>query len=212
MKDGDRNTAFFHAKATRRHRANRVEELLDKNGILCREKDGMANIVVDYFADLFATTNPDIQTMDEVLNAIEPRVTADENVLLSIHFTSKEVTDALSDMSPLKSPGPDGYPGLFFQKFWHIIGPNVVSSVLDFLNHKKMPSKVNFTFVVLIPKVKKPSKMSEFRPISLCNVIYKIGSKVLANRLKGVLPSMISPTQSAFVPNRLITDNVLLAF
>lgn len=123
-----------------------------------------------------------------------------------------EGTHALSHMSPLKSSGPDGFPTVFFHKYWHILGANVASCILDFLNYNHLPRLLNFTFNVLIPKVSRPTKITEFRPISLCNVVYKIGSKMIANRLKPFLNGIIFPTQSAFIPRRLITDNILVAF
>ena len=97
-------------------------------------------------------------------------------------------------MGPTKAPGLDGMNALFFQKFWHVVGEAVVTVVLDFLNDGIMLPALNHTNIVLIHKVKNPEMMSDFRPISLCNVFYKIISKVLANKLKQVLPEIISPT------------------
>ena len=115
-------------------------------------------------------------------------------------------------MGPTKAPRPNGMNALFYQKFWHIVGNEVTNAVLDFLHSGNMEPDINYTHIVLIPKVKKPEKMADFRLISLCNVIYKIISKVLANRLKLILPQIFSPSQSAFVPGYLITDNVLVAY
>ena len=84
--------------------------------------------------------------------------------------------------------------------------------VLHFLNSASLPANLNHTFVTLIPKVKNMEYVLEFRPISLCNVLYKIFSKVLANRLKRILPNIIIEHQSAFTKSRLISDNILVAF
>ena len=115
-------------------------------------------------------------------------------------------------MGPTKAPGPDGMNALFYQKLWHIVGDIVVNAMLDYLNCGHMVPEINYTHIALIPKIKSLQKISYFRPISLCNVIYKIISKVLANRLKQILPDIISPTHSAFVLGCLITDNVLVAY
>lgn len=115
-------------------------------------------------------------------------------------------------MAPLKAPGPSGMPPLFYQNFWDLVSFDVTSTVLHFLNKGSLPSPLNHTFITLIPKSKNPENVTKHRPISLCNVLYKIFSQVLANRLKRVLPHIISEYQSAFLKGCLITDNILVAF
>ena len=122
--------------------------------------------------------------MEECLNAIQIRVTEDMKMVLSSEFTAEEVRVALFQMGPTKALRPDGMNAIFYQKFSHIVGNDVVFAMWDFLNNGNMLPEINHTNIVLIPIVKDPEKMSDFRPISLCNVIYKIISKVLANRLK----------------------------
>ncbi|XP_075658690.1 uncharacterized protein LOC142628488 [Castanea sativa] len=127
-------------------------------------------------------------------------------------FTKDEVEAALRTMEPLSAPGPDGMPPTFFQTYWLVVGDDVTSAVLNCLNNYSMPADINHTFITLIPKVKSPEKNSEYRFISLCNVIYKLVSQVLANRLHGLLPDIISKNQSAFQAGRIITDNILMAY
>ena len=101
-------------------------------------------------------------------------------------------------MEALKALGPDGMPPLFFQHYWKIIGDEMLTTVLDCLNLGSFAQSLNNTFITLIPKVKSPTLVSEFCPISLCNTLYKILFKVVANRLKRILPNLISESQSAF--------------
>lgn len=119
---------------------------------------------------------------------------------------------ALFKMAPSKAPGVDGFNVGFFQTHWQLVKPCVLSAVLTFLNGGVLPEEVNQTLLVLIPKVCNPQELSQYRPISLCNVLYKICSKTMANRLRLILEDVISVEQSAFVPGRLIMDNVLIAY
>ena len=172
--------------------------------------EDIAKVASDYFDNLFSAGLCD--QMDKCLDAVSCKVTPNMQNILSSEFNVEEIRTMLFQIGPTKALGPDGMNVLFYQKFWHIVGDSVIIiTILDFLNSGYMVPKINQTNIVLIPKVKNPEKMTDFRPISLCNIIYKIISKVLANRLKQVLPHIISPTQSAFVLGCLITNNVLVA-
>lgn len=105
----------------------------------------------------------------------------------------------------------DGMTAGFYQKYWDIVGDDVISAVQNFFQNGQMLRSFNHTQIVLIPKIRTPTQVLQFRPISLCNVFYKIIAKALANRLHNVLPNLISLNQSAFVKNRHISDNILNA-
>ena len=132
--------------------------------------------------------------------------------MLTAPYTREEVKKALFQIGDMKAPGPNGLHAVFYKRFWHILGEELTDEVLEAVQMRKVPAGWNHTNIVLIPKVDSPEAITQFRPISLCNVVYKIISKMHANRLKKVLPEIISPTQSAFVPGRLITYNVLIAY
>ena len=127
-------------------------------------------------------------------------------------FTKEEMVTALKQMHPTKAPSPDGMSAIFFQKYWDVVGDDITCMVLNVLNSDMSIVDINRTNITLIPKINSPSKMFDFRPISLCNVVYKLVSKVIANRLKNIIPQIISENQSAFLSKRLITDNVLVAY
>ena len=118
----------------------------------------------------------------------------------------------LKQMYPKKAPEPNSMPLLFYQHYWSLVGNCFTSTVFYFLNHGIVPPKFNKTHVMLILKIKNPTKITQFRPISLSNVISRIASQVLANRLKLLFPIIISENHSAFMSERLIIDNVLVTF
>ena len=163
-----------------------------------------------YYADLFKAQSH--TNMDRVLEDVDKVVTDEMVGSLNQPYSEEDERRALFSMHPSKSPGPDGMFPFFFQKFWHIVGLDVTMTMLSVLHLGKYLRKMNFTHIVLIPKKNDPQNITEFRPISLGNVVSYIVSKVLANRVKSILPNIISDAQSAFIPDRLITDNTTVAY
>jgi len=112
--------------------------------------------------------------------------------VLNAKPTAEEIIGVLKEMHPTKAPSPDGLNAIFYTKCWEIGGNDVISFVKRAWNGDVNLSKINKRSIVLIPKVKDPKRLSHYRPISLCNVLYKILSKTIANRLKLFLPRLIS--------------------
>lgn len=210
LKEGDRNTKFFHRQAAWRSKKNKITRLKAEDSRFVENKEEMEHMAREFFQTLYLKDN----SVDprELIDALTPRVDDGMNAGLCKPFSDDEIADALFQIGPLKAPGPDGFPARFFQRNWAVLKKEVTTVVRNFFLQGVMLAGVNDTSIVLIPKVSKPEQLKEFRPISLCNVIYKVVSKCMVNRLRPILKDIISVTQSAFIPERLITDNALIAF
>ncbi|XP_059663891.1 uncharacterized protein LOC132309616 [Cornus florida] len=149
------------------------------------------------------------------LNSLSPFISKSVNtefhdILCSIP-TDVEIMNCMFSIKSKKSPGLDGYNSFFFKKAWSIVGRDVTLAIRDFFQFGKIFKQVNATYLALIPKVPNPSSPSEYRPITCCSVLYKCISKLIVNKLKPIMPTLIDKAQNAFVSGRKIGDNIILA-
>ncbi|GAU51605.1 hypothetical protein TSUD_414370 [Trifolium subterraneum] len=208
LQEGHMNTRFFHMSATVRSKKKKVTKLIADNGTEAHTQEELCEVAKSYFDTLFKPRDGD---HDPVLNLIQPRVTDDDNFVLTAPITKVEIQQALFQMHPDKSPGPDGFNPTFYQRFWEQCNDDIFSAASTWLERGYFPTSLNETNICLIPKCDNSTSMKDLRPISLCNVLYKMISKVLANRLKCCLDKCVSQEQSAFVEGRSILDNALIA-
>ncbi|XP_019199079.1 PREDICTED: uncharacterized protein LOC109192832 [Ipomoea nil] len=209
LRGADANTRFYHRYASARKRKNTILRLRDDLGGWV-DGDAMKPVVMNYFKDIF-TVNPVVNDGSGFFASISTRVTQSHNDWLNRPYDPGEVRDALFAMFPDKAPGPDGMNPGFYQKFWDIVGTDVTGFMLECLNMGAFPPGLNESNIVLIPKTQSPEMVTDLRLITLSNVVYKVAAKVIANRMKPLLGDVISVSQSAFIPGRLITDNILIA-
>lgn len=209
LKSGDMNTKFFHNSVKGKKIQNKVLMLLDDANQEHFSEGSKGNIVVEYFRNLFMSSNPfDLQSL---FQGFESRVSPEMNTRLTATVSTDEIKRVAFVVKGSSAPGEDGLTGVFYQKYWHIVGPALTTEIQLFFETANMSDGWNHTQLCLLPKVIKPTKMKDMRPISLCPVQYKIISKILCDRLKPLLPSIISDTQGAFVSGRLISDNIIIA-
>ncbi|KAL4395796.1 hypothetical protein AHAS_Ahas01G0027700 [Arachis hypogaea] len=130
---------------------------------------------------------------------------------LTRNVSKEEVRKVIMGMNSFKAPGADGFQAFFFKEYWEVVGTEVWELVKKAFTGFDLDSALFDTLVVLIPKVDNLSRMKEFRPISLCNVIYKIITKVVVERLRPFLQDIIGPLQGGFIPERGAPDNIIVA-
>ena len=141
LKHGDKNTKFFHSKASQRRRRNFIQGIKNQADRWVEEVEEIADVATNYFENIFKAG--DCDRLEECLAAVQPKVSTDMRDILSSEYSPEEIKAALFQMGPTKAPGPDGMNALFYQKFWHIVGDDVISAVLDFLNNGIMEPDFN---------------------------------------------------------------------
>jgi hypothetical protein len=208
LKEEDLNTKKFHTSASVRQRTKKIDKLVNERNIEVKTQPEICEVAINYFDQLFRAN---ATTHEPILSLIAPKVTQEDNDMLVAPITREELKEALFQMHPDKAPGPDGFNPAFYQHFWDLCGNDIYEATNEWLERGYFPNSLNETNIFLIPKCENPVSMKDMRPISLCNVLYKMVSKLLANRLKGCLEKCVSEEQSAFIEGRSILDNALIA-
>ncbi|KAA3466982.1 reverse transcriptase [Gossypium australe] len=205
---GDRNTKFFHSRTIQRRKFNRILALKDNNGDWCSDQSTLSDEAVKFFENMYGE-NP--RPIIDIPSNIFPCLKEQDIEFLNKPVLNDEIKKALFDMALLKAPRSDGFHAHFFQSQWDLVGGTICEWVQGIFAGNKIEEELNNTLLVLIPKKDRPKDFSQFRPISLCSVMYKLVIKVIANRFKMVFPNFISPEQAGFIAGRNISDNIIIA-
>ncbi|KAJ8505060.1 hypothetical protein OPV22_005946 [Ensete ventricosum] len=204
---GDSNTKFFYAAIATRRATNRIKKCKGIDGNLIEDLDEVKNYTKQFFYSLL--------NQEQQPNSIHvgPTRRLDSEALshLNAPITDDEIVKVVFKSPKHKSPGPDGFPAEFYQIAWAIVGNDVIKACRHFFSSGHILKDLNCTFISLVPKNDGADSLENYRPISLCNFIYKVISKLLADRLQKVMNKVISPNQAAFLKGRSIHHNVLLA-
>lgn len=210
---GDGNNGFFHRLVKVRNSSALIKSLKDASGNIVEDIQQIKEVATSFYQNLLGESTHVFSESkaDQVSCLITKSFSSSCSAGMVEELTKEEVKRTISSMKKNKAPGPDGFLAGFYHKAWPIVGDIAVEAVLDFFKSGRLLKEVNATILSSVPKIKNPSTMGDYRPISCCNVIYKCITKILANRLLPGLNEIIYPNQGAFIPNRSIVENILLA-
>lgn len=209
---GDGNNAFFHASLKSRQKKCGITKLLQEDGTVVHQQEDISNEVLNFYGKLLGETHEKLKSVDIVAIRNAKQLDRIQRAELVKMVDIEEIEVALKSIGDLKAPGVDGFGAKFFKAAWCTVKNDVTRTVLDFFRDGGFDARFNRTLVTLIPKHDQAIKVKDYRPISCCTTVYKIISKVIANRLSKVLGSITSNNQVAFVPGKKIHDHILLAY
>ena len=177
-----------------RRRYNKLEGLKGEDGIWRGDKESLQKIAISYFKDLFSF-KPSVGDYS-MLPSFFPELGATKIATLTRDVSEDEIKAGIFGIGSLKAPGPDGLPTAFFQNQWEVCINDLIQFVKGSFRDGSFPCALNQTLITLVPKVPSPLEMTQLRPISLCNTVYKLVSKIIVQRLRVLLPEIISLTRS----------------
>lgn len=181
---GERNTKYFHACVSSRRRRNRIEQLKDSSGAWCTDGPVLKQLANDFYQTLYQR---DCSVTPCPHNWSFSSLGHSSLWWLNRGVTDYEIKMATFQLGASKAPEPDGLPAGFFQKYWATVGVSITSFVQEVFRSGQVPEQANQSIICLLPKQESLEDISQFRPICLTNVIIKIISKVIADRVKRVI-------------------------
>ncbi len=190
LREGDKNTKIFHHLANSNRRRNSIPTLLI-NGELSSESDAIADCITQFYQNLFT----EVDCRWPFLDGLDFSMLSNEAAAgLERPFEEDEVTGVVHGFVGDKAPGLDGFLMAFFQFCWDVGRMDIIQVLNYFHGMGSFERSLNTTFLALIPKKVEAVEVKDFKPISLVGGVYKILAKLLANRLRLVLPTIISPS------------------
>lgn len=203
----DTNSSYFHGTTVIRRRS-RVDIIQDEDDVWISDPEQLKNLATGFYKSLFAESD---DYVPYVVSGMFPTLNSHSLSALGAPVTFQEVYNTVRSMGAFKAPVPDGFQAVFYQSQWEVVGETLWKMVqMMFLNHQQI-GEINETLITLIPKVDNVVKMKQLRPISLCNVSYKVITKLLAHRLRPLMGKLVSLCQCSFIPNRQSRDNIVIA-
>lgn len=184
----DLNTKFFHSSVKPMRLINKIEAIKDDNGQCCLAGDDIEKVAVQHFENpLGSFIGGDVRYRDNVLKVIEQVISQEENEAFHMPFSLEEVKEAAFILHPNKVPGLNAFIDKVYQKCWDFMGEDIWMMVEEFRKKRRLVKEINIAIIFLIPKKYNCEMIVDYRPISLCNSIYKVISKTMALRLKNIL-------------------------